>query len=356
MPAGPKKRIGAVFLYHNSRESLVADIAAGRAPDTGLLGSNHLLSFDIDASLHAPRSRAGNRGNGIVHRITWNARELPVAWSLGDADVACSFWTKLFPLAARLRRRPAVVAFNIGLCTDYERSPRSARMMMSAALRSTRDIICFASAQRDRLLGQHRLDPARVHVAHLGVDEAFYQPRELPTDGYVLAVGRDMARDYSTLAQAVERLGAKTIIVASQRNLAGVKLPSNTELRLDVPFTELRELYAGASCVVLPTRHEGYPYGADCSGQTVLLDAMASARPVVASRRATLSDYVVESETALIVPPEDPEALAAALERVLGDRELATSMGAASRAAVENRFTTRHLAARLAPIIRGAAA
>lgn len=356
MQPGPKPRIRTVFLYHNSRESLVADIAAGRAPDTGLLGSNHLAPFDIDASLHAPRSRAGTRGNGIVHRITWNAREFPVAWTLGEADVACSFWTKLFPLAARLRRRPAVVAFNIGLCTDYARSARSARMLMGAALRSTGDVICFASAQRDRLLGQHRLDPERVHVAHLGVDEVFYQPRELPTDGYVLAVGRDMARDYSTLARAVERLDARAIIVASERNVAGVKLPRNTELRLDVPFTELRELYAGAACVVLPTRHEGYPYGADCSGQTVLLDAMATARPVVASRRATLSDYVTESETALIVPPEDPEALAAALERALGDRELAASMGAAGRRAVEDRFSTRHLASRLAPIIRGAAA
>ena len=47
--------------------------------------------------------------------------------------------------------------------------------------------------------------------------------------------------------------------------------------------------------MVLPTRREGYRYGADCSGQTVLLDAMAMGRPVVASERSTLSDYVRES-------------------------------------------------------------
>ena len=124
----------------------------------------------------------------------------------------------------------------------------------------------------------------------------------------MLAVGRDMARDYGTFARAVDGLDARAIIVASERNLTDVKVPENVELRLDVSYPELRELYAGAACVVLPTRREGYHYGADCSGQTVLLDAMAMGRPVVASERSTLSDYVRDPETALIVPAEDPPA------------------------------------------------
>ena len=89
-----------------------------------------------------------------------------------------------------------------------------------------------------------------------------------------------MARDYDTFARAVDGLDARAVIVASERNLTDVTVPGNVELRLDVSYPELRELYAGASCVVLPTRREGYCYGADCSGQTVLLDAMAMGRPV----------------------------------------------------------------------------
>jgi glycosyltransferase involved in cell wall biosynthesis len=165
-----------------------------------------------------------------------------------------------------------------------------------------------------------------------------------------------MARDFATFARAVERLDARTILVAPTRNLSDVKLPQNVELRRRATYPELRELYAGAACVVIPTRREGYQYGADCSGQTVLVDAMAMGRPVVASERATLSDYVRDQETALIVPPEDPEALAAALEQILSDREHANAIGAAGRRYVEEGLTTRHLAARLAPIIREAAA
>ena len=113
----------------------------------------------------------------------------------------------------------------------------------------------------------------------------------------MLAVGRDMARDYGTFARAVVGLDARAVIVASERNLTDVTVPGNVELRLNVSYPELRELYAGAACVVLPTRREGYHYGADCSGQTVLLDAMAMGRPVVASERSTLSDYVRDPET-----------------------------------------------------------
>ena len=325
------------------------------APDTGLLGSNHLAELGIDASVQAPRMQLKHSQGRLLHRFLWNAREIPVAWEL-DADVVCSFWTMLFPLVARMRGMPAVVAFNVQLCTTYLRASTPRRRLMGAALGSAQAVVCFASAQRERLLRQHDLDPDRVHTVPFGVDERFYRPSPTPQDGYVLAVGRDMARDYDTFARAVDGLDARAVIVASERNLTDVTVPRNVELRLDVSYPELRELYAGASCVVLPTRREGYRYGADCSGQTVLLDAMAMGRPVVASKRSTLSDYVSEPETALIVPPEDPPELRTAIERLLGDRELAAGMGGRGRAVVERELTTRHMARRLAPIITGAAA
>ena len=345
----------AVFLYHNPRDRLLDEVEAGTAPDTGLLGSNHLAELGIDASVQAPRMQVKHRKGGLLHRLLWNVREVPVAWEL-DTDVVCSFWTKLLPLVARMRGRPAVVAFNVGLCTTYRRASRPRRRLMGTVLRSAQAVVCFASAQRDLLLDQHDLDPGRVHVVPLGVDERFYQPRPAPANGYVLAVGRDMARDYETFARALDGLDARGIVVASERNLTGVTTPENIELRLDVSYPELRDLYAGAACVVLPTRREGYHYGADCSGQTVLLDAMAMGRPIVASERATLSDYVSEPETALIVPPEDPPALRTAIERLLGDRDLANGMGDRGRGMVERGLTTRHTARRLAPIITGAAA
>jgi glycosyltransferase involved in cell wall biosynthesis len=357
-PGGPlEKRVATVFLYYRPRDELVVEVAAGRAPDTALLGSNHLADLGIDTSVRAPRSQLDikYRKLGPFGRLAWSARELPAPWEFGDADVACSFWVRFFPLAARLRGRPAVVAFNISVCTDYLRSSAPRRRLQQAALRSSASVVCFASAQRERLLELYRLDPERVHMVPFAVDERFFRPLKPPGDGYVLAVGKDVARDYATFGRAVENLDARAIIVGGEACLQGVKLPGNVEARTKVPYRELRALYEGAGCVVIATRRDGYPFGADCSGQTTLLEALAMGRPVVASERATLSDYVTD-RTALMVPPEDPSALRSGIERALSDRRLAREMGAAGRRAVEDRFTTRHLARRLAPIIRDAAA
>jgi glycosyltransferase involved in cell wall biosynthesis len=129
-------------------------------------------------------------------------------------------------------------------------------------------------------------------------------------------------------------------------------VPPNTTLRGSVPFSELRELYAAAACVVLPQRADDYPYGSEGGGLTALLEAMAMGRPIVASERAILRDYVEDGVEALIVPAEDPEAMREAIQRVLADPELARSLGSAARARVERANASSVFAAGLAPLLR----
>jgi glycosyltransferase involved in cell wall biosynthesis len=89
---------------------------------------------------------------------------------------------------------------------------------------------------------------------------------------------------------------------------------------------ELDRLYARAAVVVCPSRREGF--GVACA------EAMARARPVVASAVGGLLDHVEDGETGLLVPPGDVPALRAALERLLGDAGLRGRLGAAGRARV----------------------
>ncbi len=132
----------------------------------------------------------------------------------------------------------------------------------------------------------------------------------------------------------------------------GLSLPANTVFEPDASFVRLRELYARAKCVVVPTRHESYPYGGDTTGVTSLIEAMSMARPIIISERSTLRDYVVDGESARIVPAEDPAALKAAIEEVVGDDSLRKSLGQGARRAIEERLTTKHMAERMAGIIR----
>jgi glycosyltransferase involved in cell wall biosynthesis len=344
--------VRVAFVYANPRALLLEEIAAGRAPDTGLLGQNHLMREGIEAVIHRPRLRRRDRRSGLLHRITWNAREVMVPWELEEADVACSPLVNLMPLAARVRGRPRTLVFNVSICTTYARRGRAGRRALAVSANAAERIVCFAGAQRERLLEQTGVPEDRVSTLLLGVDERFFSPASPPADGYVLAVGRDLARDYATFAESVQRLPVQAILVASPRNLTGVALPPNVEVRLDVGYPELRDLYAGAACIVIPTHGEEYATGADCSGQTALLDAMAMGRPVVVSARKTLREYITNGVSGLTVPPEDPTALQAAVEEVLADRDRAELLGAAGRKAIETRHTTRLFAAHLAEILR----
>jgi glycosyltransferase involved in cell wall biosynthesis len=66
---------------------------------------------------------------------------------------------------------------------------------------------------------------------------------------------------------------------------------------------------------------------------------MAHARPVVASAVGGLTDLVIDGETGVLVPPRDPAALRAALERLLGDPDLRRRLGAAGRERARERFS-----------------
>jgi glycosyltransferase involved in cell wall biosynthesis len=335
------------FVYPNPRAELAAQVARGEAPDSTLLGQNHLAAFGIDARVHDPALT--RRGGG---RLRWNLREVMLPWELGDSEVAFTPLAGLFPLAARVRRRPRVVVVNYGLCTIWERSSRARRAMLSASLRSATAVVCLGEWQRERLEQQ---TGARATTALLGIDERYFAPRPAAAAGepYVLAVGKDLARDYGTFAEAVRRLGVRAEIAAYPRNLEAVRLPPRTRTR-SVSAAELRELYAGAACVVVPQRRQDYPYGSEGGGLTSLLETLAMARPLVATDRPILRDYVTDGESALLVPPEEPEALAEAIRRVLEEAELARRLGEAGRARVEAELTTRHFAERIAPILRAA--
>ena len=343
--SGPPK---VAFVLPNPRAELAAQVAAGEAPDSTLLGQNHLAELGIDARLHDPALT--RRGGG---RLRWNLREVTLPWELRDADVAFTPLAGLFPLVARARRRPRVVVVNYGLCTIWDRSSRARRALLGASLRSASAVVCLGEWQRWRLEEQ---TGARATTALLGIDERYFAPRPAPprSEPYVLAVGKDLARDYSTFGEAVRRLGVRAEIAAYPRNLEGVQLPSRTRARA-VPPAELRELYAAAACVVVPQRRQDYPYGSEGGGLTSILETLAMGRPLIATDRPILHDYVTHEETALLVPPEEPEPLAAAIARVLEDAELARRLGQAGRARVEAELTTRDFAERIVPILRGAA-
>jgi glycosyltransferase involved in cell wall biosynthesis len=339
----------ATFVYPNSRRELLAGIERGEEPDSQLHGALYLHEHGIDVAFHDPLLTR-RRLPSPLDRLAWNARELTVPFEVGRSDVLFTPLAALLPLASRGRRLP-VVAINFGLNLIWRRATRARRELLRRSLRAAACLICLGESQRRELVERAQLDPERVVTMLIPVDDRFFRPEE--RDGAtVLAVGKDLARDYGTLAAA--GVDAEVHVVAHPRNLAGIQVPPNMRVLQGLPSVALRDEYARAACVVLPQRDDAYAFGSEGGGLMALLEAMAMGRPIVASDRAILHDYVDDGVEALLVPPEDPDALRAAIERVLGDRELARSLGAAARARVERAHTSRGFAGDLAPVLRQA--
>jgi glycosyltransferase involved in cell wall biosynthesis len=86
---------------------------------------------------------------------------------------------------------------------------------------------------------------------------------------------------------------------------------------------------------------------------TVILEAMASGRPVVSTRVAGIPESVLDGETGFLVPPADPSALANALDKLICDPDLRRRFGAAGRRRVEDNFRVDMTVAPLEKLLTG---
>ncbi len=100
---------------------------------------------------------------------------------------------------------------------------------------------------------------------------------------------------------------------------------------------DLSRIYASLDVLVVSSDNEGTPVSA--------IEAMASGVPVVATRVGGLPDLVINGMTGYLVPPRDPDALAAAVARILQDSQTAIRMGVVTREYVRERYTLERLIA-----------
>ncbi len=98
---------------------------------------------------------------------------------------------------------------------------------------------------------------------------------------------------------------------------------------------DLRDRYKKAYVCVLPSLWENFPYG--------LLEAMACGIPVVATTVGGLPELIDHGGSGLLVPPNDPEALATAVCRLLDDPSLKKRDGAKRASAFETQFSTQRV-------------
>ncbi|HEY2073750.1 MAG TPA: glycosyltransferase family 4 protein [Gaiellaceae bacterium] len=123
------------------------------------------------------------------------------------------------------------------------------------------------------------------------------------------------------------------------------ELPAQTEWSRRLEAEEVARAMDDAWLVCLPSRSEGLP--------RVALEGMARGRAVVGGNRAGIPDVVHDGENGLLVDPDDPDALASALVRILSDRGEAERLGAAARRTGEEWVVTpEEYGARVEQLVR----
>jgi glycosyltransferase involved in cell wall biosynthesis len=265
----------------------------------------------------------------------------------------------LIAMAARLcgRRRPALIATRrVDYSIFRHRSPGLDRLKYDPGV----DHVLAVSERIRQVLLADGLDPDRVSVAHSGVDlaridrapatqDALRAAARIPAGALVIGtVGALVGhKDHATLVAAmgevhVHRPDVHLVIVGEGRlrlaleaQIAAGPLGHRVHLvgwRDDVPsWLRVFDVFAFSS------REEGLG--------TSVIDAMAARMPIVATRAGGIPELLTDGVHGLLVPPQDPPALAAALLTLLADPDRAKRLGTAGRAHVEARFTADRTAA-----------
>ena len=232
-----------------------------------------------------------------------------------DSDLVHAHWLPSGAVALATGRPFVVHLWG----TDVELA-RRVPALARAILRRARLAICASHALAAAARGLGARD---VRVIPNGVDLVDVGAEAEPPE--VLFAGRLSAE--KGILELVEAANGLKLVVAGDGPLRA-RVPGALGF---VRHDELTRLYARAAVVACPSRREGF--GVVCA------EAMAHGRPVVASAVGGLLDLVVHEETGLLVPPRDPRALRAALDRLLADRELRRRLGAAGRERIRRHFS-----------------
>ncbi len=158
---------------------------------------------------------------------------------------------------------------------------------------------------------------------------------------------REHAHDFDC-----EIIGGGPEEAALRGQIAAAGLEHTIALRGVLSTEEVAVRLQGATVVVLPCV-VGQDGNVDAL-PTVLLEAMASGRPVVSTRLSGIPEIVDHGRTGLLVPPGDPGALAAALAAVITDPTRCEAMGRAGRRRAEELFDLEANVLRLRTLLRSA--
>lgn len=319
-------------------------LAAGRpSPEEGELADPQVLVEHV--SLVRPIRPATDMGAVLqVRRLLERVKPRILHTHMAKAGIVGR-------LAARKTAIRTVHTFHGHVLDGYFRKPveRAFLEIERRLARATDILIAISPEIRDDLLSRGVGTPTQYRVIPLGFDLTDHLRVVAPDGGLrrALGVAADVPlvgtvsrlvpiKDIATLLRAMALLPDVHLVVLGD----GEERPRLEALRADLGlegrchFTgwwlDIPGAMSDLDVVALTSLNEGTPVS--------LIEALACARPVVATSVGGVPFVIRHNETGLLVSPRDPAALAASIQELLGSRDKAVALATAGRADVATRF------------------
>jgi glycosyltransferase involved in cell wall biosynthesis len=229
------------------------------------------------------------------------------------------------------------------------------RLVERAVLRRYSAIIAISDSLRQFTEAS---TAARVTTIHYGLGAPAHLPRKRPDRGQatqLLAVGRlEEQKGFDVAIQAMARVVQETpharLSIAGSGNQQQLLADKVRALHLTDAVSmlgrrdDVDELMLNADILVHPARWEGFGL--------VLLEAMRSGLPVVATRVGAIPEIVTDGVTGLLVPPGDPDQLAAAILELIRNPARRREMGIAGFERLKGLFTPERMAREVTAVYR----
>ncbi len=329
-----------LFIFSGSRRVLNDSISNGLAPDTQLYGMNHIQG---GISVYFKEFADTFLGNIFGNKIDFRLRHFLMFFSTGSADII--FGSSILYMAILKKiffSKKKYILLNISLNRLLNQSIQKRLFFykfIKSLLKEIDLIVSLSNIQQEQLKTRHGILKEKLLYIPLGVDINFYKPVFEGRKDYILAAGRDNGRDYKTIIEVAKLLPQQQFqLVLSQRNLKGITdVPLNVTVFFDLPLNDLKTKYQEASMMLLITHPDEFSDGSDCSGQTVLLDSFASGIPIIATKKAYISDYGQDEEHLLLVEPYDVSGIIKSINKVA---IVGQGLARNARQKVEKEFST----------------
>lgn len=307
-----------VYLIPGAKQTYQA-VLKGQAARERLFGAVQLIERGWDITF-SDSQREGWAASFRMKISRWiELPSLSMLLELWRRDIAI-IQGRLAPLFLLIAKLFGVKVLYVDVMFDMPRR-RIKQLLYKSCLSFADGILCYSVEQPTEWSKIYNIPIKKMSSARFPMDAEFYKKPDVESTipPFIIAIGRDIGRDFGTLIKASNTSGVDVKVVTLPYLLPAEMNLSRVEILQNLSYEKLFELYARAKLSVVPLK-PGISYP---SGIRACLEAMLLKTPLVATYTNVLAEEFIDGEHLLYVEPNNPEQLSGAILKLLNNPELA---------------------------------